>query len=281
MITAEAAEAAGAQGKFWEMHDLIYQRQQEWTAKAATDMVGVLTGYAKELGLDAAIFEEALTKHAYEAKVKQQYDDAGTLGLPGTPSLIFNNIHFPLQQLGLSDLAFNWFIDFVKFKDPPPTVIEKGKNYRATIKTDKGDIVLDLFADKTPLTVNNFVYLARRGWYDNTSFHRVVPGFVAQAGDRTNTGAGRPGYSCQDELNPELAFDGPGVLGMANSGPNTNGSQFFITMDAQPGLNGKHPVFGHVLSGMEVVTSLAARDPQAVAPDVPGDRIISITIQEQ
>jgi cyclophilin family peptidyl-prolyl cis-trans isomerase/protein-disulfide isomerase len=281
MITAEASEAAGAQGKFWEMHDLLFERQQQWAAKSPTDMPDVLSGYAGELGLDVTAFKKALTEHTYQAKVKKQYDDSSALGLPGTPSLIFNNIHFPLQQLGLSELAFSWFTDFIEFLDPPPTVIEKDKKYQATIKTDKGDIVLELYADKSPLTVNNFVYLARKGWYDNTIFHRVVPGFVAQGGDRTATGVGRPGYSCQDELDPALAFDGPGVLAMANSGPNTNGSQFFITMDAQPSLNGKHPIFGHVLSGMDVVTSLAARDPQAVPPDAPGDRIISITIQEQ
>ena len=202
MITGEAAEAAGAQGKFWEMHDVIYQHQGDWSAKSATDMVDVLTGYAKEIGLNVETFQEALTKHTYEAKVRQQYDDATAMGLPGTPSLIFNNIHFPMEGLGISDLAFAFFLDFVKYKDPPPTVIEKGKQYEATIKTEKGDIVLELFADKTPLTVNNFVYLARDGWYDNTIFHRVIPGFMAQAGDRTNTGAGRPGYNCQDELNP-------------------------------------------------------------------------------
>ena len=281
MITGEAAEAAGAQGKFWEMHDLIFQRQDQWSAKPASDMVDVLTGYAKEMGLAGDTFREALTKRTYEAKVKKQYDDATAMQLPGTPSLIFNNIHYPLEQLGISDIGFAFFLDFIKYNQPPPTVIEKGKRYQATIKTEKGNIVADLFADKTPVTVNNFVYLAQQGWYDNIMFHRVIPGFMAQAGDHTNTGAGRPGYSCQDELNPELKFDGPGVLGMANSGPDTNGAQFFITMEAQPTLDGRHPVFGRVSSGIEVVKSLTARDPGAVAPDAPGDRILSITIQEK
>jgi cyclophilin family peptidyl-prolyl cis-trans isomerase/protein-disulfide isomerase len=281
MITAEAAEAAGAQGKFWEMNSLLFERQSQWSSGSADKMVDVLAGYAKDLALDVDAFREALTKHTYQAKVKQQYDDATTIGLPGTPSLIFNNIDYPLQQLGLSEIAFSFFLDIVRYNDPPPTVIEKGRQYEATIKTDKGDIVMELFADKSPLTVNNFVYLAKQGWYDNTMFHRVIPGFAAQAGDHTNTGAGRPGYTCQDELNQELGFDGPGVVGMANSGPDTNGSQFFITMDAQPTLNGRHPVFGRVTSGMEVVKSLTPRDPQNVEPDAPGDRIVSITIQEK
>ena len=271
MITAEAAEAAGAQGKFWEMHDLIFQRQDAWTAKPVTDTVDVLVGYAKELGLDEATFRAALTNKTYEAKVKKQYDEAVAMGLPGTPSLIFNNIQYPLQQLGISDIAFAFFIDFIDYNVPPPEVIEKGKQYQATIKTEKGDIVIDLFADKTPVTVNNFVYLAKQGWYDNTIFHRVIPGFMAQGGDRTATGAGRPGYSCSDELNAALSFDGPGVVGMANSGPNTNGAQFFITLDGQPTLNGVHTVFGKCVAEGDIKVVLAIRQ---------GDRIIKATLIE-
>jgi cyclophilin family peptidyl-prolyl cis-trans isomerase len=281
MITAEAAEAAGAQGKFWEMHDLIFQRQQEWSAKPAADMPAVLTGYAKELGLDTTAFGDALAKHTYQAKVQKQYDDSVAIGLGGTPSLIFNNVHYPTEQLGFSEVAFDFFFYLLEFNTAPPAVIQKDKQYQATLKTDKGDIVIDLFADKAPLTVNNFVYLAQKGWYDGVMFHRVIPGFVAQTGDPTATGAGGPGYRCSDELSPQLAFDGPGVVGMANSGANTNGSQFFITMDAQPTLNGRHTVFGRVASGMDVVKSLTARDPEKVSPDSPGDRIKSITIQEK
>jgi cyclophilin family peptidyl-prolyl cis-trans isomerase/protein-disulfide isomerase len=280
MITAEAAEAAGAQGKFWEMHALLYERQRLWSSKNADEMPDVLAGYAQELGLDVAQFRQALAQRTYRAKVQQQYDDAIALGLPGTPSFIFNDVYYPTDQLGFSDLAFRFFLYIVTFRDPPPQVIQPDKQYQATVETEKGEIVIELFADRTPLTVNNFVYLAQRGWYDNTTFHRVIPGFVAQGGDPTATGSGMPGYRCSDELTPQLGFDGPGVVGMANSGPNTNGAQFFITLDAQPALNGRYPVFGRVVSGMEVVKSLSERDPQKAAPDQPGDRIIRITIQE-
>lgn len=280
MITAEAAEAAGAQGKFWEMYTLLYERQRLWSAKSADEMPDVLAGYAQELGLDVAQFNQALAQHTYRAKVQQQYDDAIALGLPGTPSFIFNDVHYPADQLGFSDLAFKFFLYIVAFRDPPPQVIQADKRYQAIIETEKGDIVIELFADRTPLTVNNFVYLARQGWYDNTTFHRVIPGFVAQGGDPTATGSGMPGYRCSDELTPQLTFDSAGVVGMANSGPNTNGAQFFITLDAQPALNGRYPVFGRVLSGMDVVQSLSERDPQKAAPDQPGDRILRITIQE-
>jgi len=280
MITAEGAEAAGAQGKFWEMHALLYERQRAWAAKNTDEMPDVLAGYAQELGLDIAQFKQALAEHTYRAKVQQQYDDAIALGLPGTPSLIFNDVHYPADQLGFSELALKFFLYIIAFRDPPPQVIRADKQYQATIQTEKGDIVVELFADRTPLTVNNFVYLAQHGWYDNTTFHRVIRGFVAQGGDPTATGSGMPGYRCSDELTPQLSFDKPGMMGMANSGPNTNGAQFFITLDAQPALNGRYPVFGRVVSGMEVVKSLSERDPQKAAPDQPGDRIIRITIQE-
>ncbi|MGC8877785.1 MAG: peptidylprolyl isomerase [Anaerolineae bacterium] len=280
MITAEAAEAAGAQGKFWEMHALLYERQQLWATKSAEEMLTVLADYAQELGVDVAQFKQALAEHTYRAKVQQQYDDAIALGLPGTPSFIFNDVHYPAEQLGFSDLAFKFFLYIVTFRDPPPQVIQADKQYQATIQTEKGDIVVELFADRTPLTVNNFVYLAQHGWYDNTTFHRVIPGFVAQGGDPTATGSGMPGYRCSDEITPQLRFDEAGMVGMANSGPNTNGAQFFITLDAQPALNGRYPVFGRVVSGIDVVKSLSERDPQKASPDQPGDRIIRITIQE-
>ncbi|MCS7259605.1 MAG: peptidylprolyl isomerase [Anaerolineae bacterium] len=280
MITAEAAEAAGAQGKFWEMHALLYERQRLWSPKSVDEMPSILSGYAQELGLDAAQFNQALAQHTYRAKVQQQYDDAIALGLPGTPSFIFNDVHYPADQLGFSDLAFKFFLYIVAFRDPPPQVIQVDKRYQATIETEKGNIVIELFADRTPLTVNNFVYLARQGWYDNTTFHRVIPGFVAQGGDPTATGSGMPGYRCSDELTPQLRFDAAGVVGMANSGPNTNGAQFFITLDPQPALDGRYPVFGRVVSGMDVVRSLSERDPQKATSDQPGDRILRITIQE-
>ncbi len=286
LITAEAAEAAGAQGAFWEMHDLLFERQQEWASRSAEEMPAVLSGYAKELGLDTKAFDQALADGTYTDKVMAAYNSASGAGLSGTPSFVASGVHYPSQQWGLSYEGLDAFLRVIAMKQrqfdaPPPMVTEKGKQYQATIKTEKGDIVVELFADRTPVTANSFVYLAQQGWYDDTIFHRVIPGFVAQTGDPSATGIGWPGYRCSDELNPDLTFDGPGVLGMANSGPDTDGSQFFITMSAQPDLNGKHTVFGRVISGMDVVESLAARDPQQVAPDQPGDRILSIAIQEK
>jgi cyclophilin family peptidyl-prolyl cis-trans isomerase len=286
LITAEAAEAAGAQDAFWEMHDLLFERQQEWASRSVEEMPTVLSGYAKELGLDTKAFDQALADETYADKVMAAYNSASGAGLPGTPSFVAAGVHYPSQQWGLSYEGLDAFVRVIAMKQrqfdaPPPTVTEKGKQYQATIKTEKGDIVVDLLADQTPVTVNSFVYLAQQGWYDDTIFHRVIPGFVAQTGDPSATGIGWPGYRCSDELNPDLTFDGPGVLGMANSGPDTDGSQFFITISAQPDLNGQHTVFGRVISGMDVVKSLTARDPQKDTPDQPGDRILTITIQEK
>ncbi len=138
---------------------------------------------------------------------------------------------------------------------------------RAAIQTDKGSIEVELYADKTPLTVANFVNLAQRGYYDGVKFHRVIANFMIQGGDPTGTGTGGPGYRFEDEFDPSLKHDGPGVLSMANAGPGTNGSQFFITHVATPHLDGNHSVFGRVTSGQEVVDSIGQ-----------GDRIESIAI---
>jgi cyclophilin family peptidyl-prolyl cis-trans isomerase len=157
--------------------------------------------------------------------------------------------------------------------------IDPKKTYSATLQTDKGEITLELFADKVPQTVNNFVFLARQGFYDGTIFHRVIADFMAQGGDPTGTGRGGPGYQFKDEFHPQLRHDKPGVLSMANAGPNTNGSQFFITHAPTPWLNNKHSVFGQVTDGMAVLMSIPPRDPQR--PEYPGVKIQQITIVEK
>ena len=131
---------------------------------------------------------------------------------------------------------------------------------RAIIKTDKGDIELELHADRAPVTVANFVNLAKSGFYDGVTFHRVIANFMIQGGDPTGTGTGGPGYRFEDEFDPSLRHEGPGVLSMANAGPGTNGSQFFITHVATPHLDDRHTVFGRVTSGQNVVDSIAQSD---------------------
>ena len=142
----------------------------------------------------------------------------------------------------------------------PPLTIDPNASYTATFKTARGDVVVELFAKQAPNTVNNFVFLARDGFYDNITFHRVIPDFMAQGGDPEGTGRGGPGYQFADEFDQSLRHDKPGILSMANAGPNTNGSQFFITHVPTPHLDGKHSVFGQVTEGMDVVLSLANGD---------------------
>ncbi len=163
------------------------------------------------------------------------------------------------------------------FNTPPAMQLEAGKDYLARITTEKGDILVDLFEDQAPNTVNNFVVLADLGFYDNTTFHRVIQDFMAQGGDPTGTGSGGPGYRFADEFTPELRHDSAGILSMAHAGPNTNGSQFFITFDATPWLDDMHTVFGKVIEGMDVLKSISLRDPNTAT--TPGDLIKTITIE--
>lgn len=161
---------------------------------------------------------------------------------------------------------------------PPSGQLDTSKQYTARFKTERGDFEVELFADDAPLTVENFVNLARSGFYDGTTFHRVIPGFMAQGGDPTGTGRGGPGYQFGDEFSPRRRHDAAGVLSMANAGPGTNGSQFFITFGPTPHLNDRHTVFGRVTEGMEVVRSIRERDPGRDRE--PGDRIDAIEIAE-
>ncbi len=164
----------------------------------------------------------------------------------------------------------------------PPMTIDQNKKYLATFKLAKGgEFVVQLFADKAPKTVNNFVFLARDGYYDGVTFHRVLEGFMAQGGDPTGTGRGGPGYYFEYEAN-DLKFDKPGVVAMANQGAATptNGSQFFITFAPAPQLDGGYTIFGQVIQGMDVVNAITRRDPDT-NPSFQGDVIQTITITEE
>ncbi len=165
-----------------------------------------------------------------------------------------------------------------QWKTPPALQIDPKKQYKAHMKTDKGTMVFELFADKTPNTVNNFVFLSREGYYDGVMFHRVISDFMAQGGDPTGTGSGGPGYKFGDEFHPSLKHNKAGILSMANAGPGTNGSQFFITHIPTPHLDGKHTVFGQVVEGLDVLMSIPPRDPRNV--NTPSIKIISVTIEE-
>jgi len=162
------------------------------------------------------------------------------------------------------------------YSAPPPMVIDTSKQYTATFETEKGNLVVELFAKDVPVTVNNFVFLAREGFYDGSTFHRIIPGFMAQGGDPTGTGMGNAGYRFNDEFSQHTHE--AGTLSMANSGPNTNSCQFFITYAPQHMLDGRHAVFGQLIKGMDVLKKLTPRDPSQ-NPNFVGDKVIRITIE--
>ena len=161
----------------------------------------------------------------------------------------------------------------------PKMVIDSSKNYEAVVRTEQGDMTFKLYANLTPKTVNNFVFLANEGYYDNTMFHRVLANFMAQGGDPTGTGTGGPGYNFEDEIVPDLQFNKRGLLAMANAGPATNGSQFFITFAPTTHLDGKHTIFGELIQGDDVLGKIKLREPRTASG--PGDLIKRIDIYEK
>jgi cyclophilin family peptidyl-prolyl cis-trans isomerase len=284
-LATQAAEAAGKQGMFWEMHDVLFNQQSDWTALSVADFQQWLITQAGKLNLDVDRFTTDLTSTKLVDFAQQAWDDGNKMNLSGTPTLITNDEAWPsgvaMNAANISIVIKLTLIEDRQFTQCPTMAIDVTKQYVATLHTEKGDIVIELFADKAPLAVNSFIFLARNGWFDGITFHRVMPGFVAQAGDPTGTGYATPGYAFKNEISPGLKFDGPGVVGMANAGADSNGSQFFITYAAAPNLDGKYTIFGKVIQGMDVATSLTARDPSQSADLPPGDEILSVTIEEK
>jgi cyclophilin family peptidyl-prolyl cis-trans isomerase/protein-disulfide isomerase len=279
-----AAEAAGLQGAdaFWAMHDLLYETQAEWSEFSLEDFDSFVVEKAGELGLDTVQFEADYNSDDIIAKGEAAWIDGQNLGLPGTPYLKVNSLYD--AQADADTLTA--YVELIKLEDQqytscPPMTLDPSVTYRATIETDKGSFVIELYPDIAPLAVNSFIYLAENGWFDGITFHRVIPGFVAQTGDPTGTGYGGPGYRFSNEVSSDLIFDRAGLVAMANAGPESNGSQFFITYDAAPDLNGSYTIFGEVVEGMDVVENLTPRNPQT-GEDLPaGDKIISISIERQ
>ncbi len=282
-ISTQAAEAAGLQGKFWEMHDLLFAERDAWVNLSVSDFEQWVTDKAEELGLDAQQFSSDLNSANLVEFSKEAFEKNAAIGMPGTPFLMVNGRYYnsSMDYDNIKALINIMLLESRQFSDCPPMTIDQSKQYFAVLKTEKGDVKIELFADKAPLAVNNFIFLAQQGWYDGVTFHRVLPEFVAQAGDPSGTGFGGPGYAFINEISPDLKFDDAGVVAMANAGPDSNGSQFFITYAAAPQLDGGYTIFGRVISGMDVVEELTPRDPAETLNLPPGDQILSVTIEEQ
>jgi cyclophilin family peptidyl-prolyl cis-trans isomerase/protein-disulfide isomerase len=281
----QAAEAAGLQGPdaFWMMHDLLYETQEAWSGLSVEDFEDWIVEVAGELGLDADQFQADYSSEEIVAKAERTFDEAQELGISYTPYLKINSV-YELEMF--QGLPLPSIIEWIKlgdqqYADCPPMTIDPESEYFATVVMEDGEFVIKLLPEAAPLAVNNFIFLAENGWYDGVRFFRVLEGFMAQTGDPTNTGIGNPGYLFDIEVSDDLVFDRAGLVGMANSGPANNGSQFFITFEAYPSLNGGYTIFGEVVEGMDVVRNITLRDPQSGGDLPPGDLLISITIEEK
>lgn len=282
-IAAQAAEAAAEQDKFWEIHDLLYTQQANWIGLSEDGFDDWISAQASALGLNVDQFQADLKRQDIVARVQKASEDTQKMGIPGTPLILVNG------QIYGGPRDYNSFDTILKllqlgdrqFESCPPMTVEQDKQYIATLHTEKGKVVIQLFADKAPVTVNSFLFLARNGWYDDITFHRVIPDLFAQTGDPSGTGKGNPGYYVITEFNAALRFDRPGVVAMVNSGPDTSGSQFFITYAAAPDFDGQYTIFGQVISGMDVLKQLTARDPKPGSVTPAGDNLKNITIDEQ
>jgi cyclophilin family peptidyl-prolyl cis-trans isomerase len=261
---------------------LLFTRQQEWAGMAPEDFQAWLLLRAADLELKVEKFEQDLSSPALAEAAQDAYDRNAALSMPGAPYLLVNGVPYngPATFGDLDAVIGLTLLPERQYDRCPAMQIDPDRQYLAILHTERGDITLELFADKAPLAVNSFVFLAREDWFDGVTFHRVLPGFVAQAGDPTGSGYGGPGYAFDNELS-DLTFDGPGLVAMANAGPGSNGSQFFITYAAIPRLNGGYTIFGRVLSGMDVAQSLTPRDPARSADLPPGDKILDVEIQEK
>jgi len=283
LLAAQAAEAAGLQGKFWDMKTALFEQQAEWSALTNQDFESWLNQTAIVIGVDPIKFSADLKSQEIADKVLAAREEAIRLGIPYTPFLVINGKMWqgPRDYNSLKDVTNLLLLEKRQFTGCPPFTVDITKQYIASIETEKGTIVIQLYPDKAPLAVNNFVFLANNGYFDGITFHRVVKGYLAQSGDPSGTGYGGPGYAFINEIDPTLKFDKAGLVGMANVGPDTNGSQFFITLTSMPKLDGKYTIFGQVIQGLSVVQALSERDPSQGIPLTPGDKILHVTVEEK
>ncbi len=285
-----AAEAAGEQGHFWEMHDLLFAEQETWRALSPAAFRVTLTAYASTLGLDLDAFEAALAADPTPL-VEQTRLEALALDLAGIPTLLINGQPYSgrYDTYGLDEAVRFYALRARQYETQPALAIDLSRDYRAILHTAHGDVTLALFADRAPVAVNNFVFLAREGWYDNVTFHRVLPGLFAQTGDPSGTGLGGPGYTIADEHDNGLIFDREGLVAMASTRgvPNSAGSQFFITLGPlapEWEWNEQFTIFGIVTDGMDAIRAMTPRDPLDpinYPNPPPGDALLSVEIIEE
>mgnify|MGYP001198384666 CR=1 FL=1 len=291
-LAAQASESVAAQGgdeAFWAFHDLLITDQDAWRDLPVEELPARLAEYAGEAGVDSAQVTTDLEENTYQAVVLTMMDPVVQAGANQVPVLIINGI--PLLEAPVDRPALETLREIAlladSYPEPPPQVVDPDRNYRAWIETDYGTVVVDLFADIAPQTVNNFAYLACKGYYDGITWHRVIPGFVAQTGDPSGTGIGRPGYSVPDENGSEeyqargLSFDRAGLLSMAKgNSPNSAGSQWFITYGPAEYLSADFTIFGEVIAGKAALDQLMPIEASGFGSTAQGDALIRVVVRE-
>ena len=273
-------EALGAEA-FFEFISTIFATQAEWQELSAEDFTAYLVALVESsYGLDGDEF----TARMGDAEIAELVDADYTGGqafVSGTPFVMINGIplmYFPKTITSFEDAyAFAKNYPNLVYKECPEMTVDMEKQYLVTVITTKGSFVMELYPKSAPYTVNSFLFLAKDGYYNNSPFHRVIDGFVAQAGTGI-TGELGTGYEFDNEIDRNLKYDKAGVVGMANAGENTNGSQFFITYAPQPTLDGSYTIFGQVIEGMDVVESLTKVNPQTDETAIAPDTIISVVV---
>lgn len=262
-IAGAAAEIAAKKDLFWEMHDLLFERQEEWKSQTREQFVVWLAEQASSIGLASDQFLEDLQSGEELNAMVRSYEQGIRAGLPGTPFIFFNSEWYRLNPNAVN-LEASIRLELLKHRQysaPPELDLGQDTLYFAHLELDQGEIILQLFPDLAPASVASFIFLAQSGWYDNIGFHRVESGSLVESGDPTATGLGGPGYLLLDELSDTLSFNEIGMVAMSSSGPNTNGSRFFINLTPLPHLNGARTIFGRIIEGLEILTELEQRDP--------------------
>jgi cyclophilin family peptidyl-prolyl cis-trans isomerase len=280
-LAGQAAEAAGAQGSFWAMHDLLYDQHNEWIGLSSEEFRQWLVIAAQELELDVQRFQNEIEGGQYALEMEEAFFQGIASGIPGTPFLFLNGSLYQVEP-SLTNLEAHIRLELLaeaQYDVYPPMTLEDDVQYIARIELEMGEVIIQLYPDHAPIAVNNFIFLAQEGWFDGNPFHRIVPDTFAESGDPTGTGFGGPGYYFADEISEALTFDDPGMVAMSSSGPNTNGSQFFITLAPLPELNNSRTIFGRIIVGLDLLKNLSARQPVEDFLDPPEVVIISVTIE--
>lgn len=283
LIAAYAVEAAGLENRFWQMNEVLYSQQSEWSGLTLQEFREWLVTQAETMEITREQWEANMMNESVRSRVTQVVEDAAGLQTTGTPMLFFNNtmVKTAVDIDSLKVLIDYFLLPEKAYTNCPVIKIDTEKTYTATFTTEKGDIVFELFDDTAPLSVNSFVTLARDGWYNGSTFFRVIPGFVAQGGDPSNSGLGSPGFGISSEVDPALRFDAPGLLALNRNTDGLSGSQFFITYTALPELDGQFTIIGRVIEGQSVLNSLRPRNPESDEILLPADVLITVVIKEE